>query len=186
MLSEFLIPFLMIAIAELGDKTQLTMLTLSAKFDEPYKIFAGGMLAFLLVDGVAVIFGSLLASYISISFLHLASGLIFLAFGAAMYLSKDENDQKISAKSAFLSSFMIIFIAELGDKTQIASLFFAAQFSPIIVLAAIMLALASVSLVAIFIGSKIKDKIEPRKIKIIASVIFILFGAFGIYSFLTG
>ncbi|MCK5290106.1 MAG: TMEM165/GDT1 family protein, partial [Candidatus Aenigmarchaeota archaeon] len=49
MLSDFLIPFLMIAIAELGDKTQLTMLTLSAKFDEPYKIFAGGMLAFLLV-----------------------------------------------------------------------------------------------------------------------------------------
>ncbi|MCK4926837.1 MAG: TMEM165/GDT1 family protein, partial [Candidatus Aenigmarchaeota archaeon] len=182
MLSEFLIPFLMIAIAELGDKTQLTMLTLSAKFDEPYKIFAGGMLAFLLVDGMAVIFGSILASYISISFLQLASGLIFLAFGAAMYLSKDEENQKISAKSAFLSSFMIIFIAELGDKTQIASLVFATQFSPVIVLAAIMLALASVSAIAIVIGAKIKDRIEPKKIRIIASAIFIFFGAFGIYS----
>lgn len=184
MLSDFLIPFLIVGLAELGDKTQITMLALSTRFNEPYKIFAGGMLAFLLVDGLAIAFGSLLSSYISISLVHLSSGLIFLAFGVYTYFSKDEEDTKIRPKSAFISSFAIIFLAELGDKTQVASLLFATQFNPWIVLVAVMLALTVLTATAIVLGAKIKRHIDPKTIRYTATMMFIMFGLFEIYSYL--
>ncbi|MBW6462314.1 MAG: TMEM165/GDT1 family protein [DPANN group archaeon] len=184
MLSDFIIPFMIVGLAELGDKTQITMLALSTRFNDPYKIFTGSMLAFLLVDGTAIALGSMLSSYISISLVHLSSGVIFLAFGIYIYFSKDEEETKIKPKSAFISSFAIIFLAELGDKTQVTSLLFATHFNPWIVLVAVMIALATLTATAIILGTKIKRHIKPKTIKYTATTMFILFGLFEIYSYL--
>jgi len=73
--------FLLIALAELGDKTQLAVIALSAKYDAPIQVFLGAMLAFALLTALGVVFGKIISRYISARYIKIGASLIFIAFG---------------------------------------------------------------------------------------------------------
>jgi len=78
--------FLLVSVLEFGDKTQLAVITLAAKYNTPIQVFIGVMLAFALLTGLAVVFGTILCQYVSKRYIKIGSGLLFLFFGAFFLL----------------------------------------------------------------------------------------------------
>jgi len=119
---DFIIPFLAIAIAELGDKTQVSILLLSSRTKNYSYIFLGVFFAFLIVDGIAIVAGNLISSVVEVTILKPISGIVFIIFGVYMLLNKkEEKEEKKYDKNIFVSAFLMIFLTEWGDKTQVAA-----------------------------------------------------------------
>jgi putative Ca2+/H+ antiporter (TMEM165/GDT1 family) len=179
MLSDILIPFVAIALAELGDKTQLSVLLLSTRTKRHVSLLFGVMLAFLLVDGFAIMVGSWVTSVIPTHILKVSSGLLFILFGLLILkdMNKEEDALESSAaRGPFLSGFLMIFLAEWGDKTQIASALFATMYDAWLVLVGTLSALALLSVMAVFLGQFIVARIDKRTISKAAGTLFILMG----------
>ncbi len=176
MFIDFIIPFIAVGLAELGDKTQLAVLTLSTKHKEHFSIFWGAMLGFLLVDGLAIIFGDIIAKYIPLFYVTLVAGLIFIGFGIAALCSKDGELISIKNGAAFKTAFIMIFIAELGDKTQITAGLFATQYNSFFVFLGVMSALALLTAMAVSIGKKLKQYVHQKYIIWVSGGLFIVIG----------
>jgi putative Ca2+/H+ antiporter (TMEM165/GDT1 family) len=185
MIADILIPLVAISLAELGDKTQLSILLLSTKTKKHLHLLIGVMLAFLIVDGTAILFGSWIMNIIPINWLKTASGIIFILFGILILRQKETTkESKLHVKNSFLSGFILIFISEWGDKTQIASALFATQYNSLMVLTGVMTALTLLSITAIYLGKIISDKINKKLITKTAGTAFILIGIVMIASLL--
>lgn len=177
MISDILIPFVVIFLAELGDKTQLSVLLLCTKTNRRLQLFLGVMLAFLLVDGFAVVVGSWITNVIPIDILKMVSGAIFILFGLFIFRSKARKGKgKSFYRNPFISGFLLIFLAEWGDKTQIAAALFSTTYNPFFVIVGTMAALAAISLMAIYFGSLVSERIDERKMSKISGIIFVLIG----------
>ena len=173
----FVIPLAAIALAELGDKTQLCILFLSSKTKRHSHLLAGVMLAFLIVDGTAILLGSWITSVVPAVYLKAASGALFIAFGALMFFGKGIcNPEKMKSQNPFIAGFMMIFISEWGDKTQIASGLLATQYDGLAVLAGTMAALFALSVMAIYAGKLIIKKIHPNTVSKVAGAAFVIIG----------
>lgn len=174
---DIVIPFLAIAIAELGDKTQLSVLLLSSRTKKYYHIFLGVFFAFLIVDSIAIMAGSLISSLVDIAFLKPLSGIVFIIFGVYILLNKKaEKEEKTYDKNVFVAAFLIIFLTEWGDKTQVAAALFATQYNAVFVLLGTMLALSLLSLMAIFCGKILCERLNQKLLKKIAGIVFIVLG----------
>jgi Ca2+/H+ antiporter, TMEM165/GDT1 family len=175
--------FGIIFLAELGDKTQLTAMALAVRF--PWKrTFIGIAAAFALLNVAAVALGKILFVFLPIFWIKMASAGLFLFFGIATLRGnecdgEDEGKGKNpTARGAIATSFLMILIAELGDKTQLVTASLAAQHdAPLEVFAGSTLALWSVSLLGIFVGRKLTRIIPLSYIHKAAGSIFIIFGA---------
>jgi putative Ca2+/H+ antiporter (TMEM165/GDT1 family) len=175
-LTPLLASFGIIAIAELGDKTQLTVITLSTRY-KPLPVFLGAIVAFSLINGVSVLIGETIAGYIPLFWVKVGSGIAFVLFGVYSFISKVEEVRIKYGRYAVLSSFLLIALMELGDKTQLATIVLAARYpNPVLVFTGVMLAYFILTVVGIIIGFKISRLIPRRKMRVIASSIFILFG----------
>ncbi len=186
MFLDIIIPLLAVGLAELGDKTQLAVLTLASKHKEHWHLFWGAMLGFLLVDGIAIIFGGIITEYIPLFYLKMLAGIIFIVFGILTLRSEDGNPLPLKNNGTFTSAFALIFVAELGDKTQIASAVFATQYNPLFVFVGVMLALALLTGSAIIVGKKLKEKVNPKHIGIASGIVFILIGLVTLYPVVKG
>jgi putative Ca2+/H+ antiporter (TMEM165/GDT1 family) len=155
-----IIPLLAVGLAEMGDKTQLSILLLSSRTQEYFRLLLGVMLAFLLADGFAI------------------SGLVFILFGILILkgAQDEEAESNLSAKRAFVSGFSMIFLSEWGDKTQIASALFATEYNPQMVFIGVMIALLLLSIMAIFLGKYLSSRIDRKVITRIGGVVFLLIG----------
>ena len=174
---DILVPFVAIAIAELGDKTQVSVLLLSSRTKKYSSIFFGVFLAFLIVDGIAIVLGSLITSVVDVSILKPISGLVFIIFGVYMLLSKkEEKEEKTYEKNIFFAAFLMIFLTEWGDKTQVAAALFATQYNMVFVLLGTMLALSMLSLMAILFGKLLSTRLNRRLLNTVAAVVFIILG----------
>jgi len=177
MIPDILIPLVAVGLAELGDKTQLSILLLSSKTKKHLHLLLGVLLAFLTVDGTAIILGTYITNIIPITWLKTASAIVFIAFGALILAEKQaKHESRLHFENSFLSGFMLIFISEWGDKTQIASGLFATQYNSLMVLAGVMTALTLLSIIAIYLGELISNKIDKKAITRIAGIVFILIG----------
>ncbi|MBI2442735.1 MAG: TMEM165/GDT1 family protein [Candidatus Levybacteria bacterium] len=178
MLQGILIPFLTILLAEFFDKSQLTILLLASKTKHHLSLLFGALLAFSLVDGLAILLGAWIASVVPELLIKSLSGAIFIIFGIMMLLSKREKEQTpaSSKKGAFLASFSLIFLSEWGDKTQIAAGAFATRFSPLFVFIGVIAAMVALSVLAIVVGNVLVKKIPTDNVHKIAGVLFILLG----------
>ena len=176
MIQDIIIPFMAIMLAELGDKTQLALLCLSTKTKKRVTLLLGAILAFALVDGVAIIFGDLLVNIVPIRYIKIIAGTIFMIFGIILLIKKDETESKCELKRPFFSAFGIILISELGDKTQIASGLFATQFNPLFVFVSIMFALSILSIITIYAGNLLFKRINKKVVSVFAGSIFIIMG----------
>lgn len=175
--------FLLIFVAELGDKTQLSVISLSSSYKWQH-VFAGSMLAFLAVDGVSIAVGGPLLALVPLRYVQFASGIIFVVFGIIPLLRKEKSNearlQKPPSTIPLLASFSLIALMELGDKTQIITITLAAQSSPILVLAGMVSAFAVLTGAAVLIGAKLVSRIPMKWLKIANSTLFIILGAVSI------
>ena len=176
--NEIIIPLLAVGLAEMGDKTQLSILLLSSRTREYFRLLLGVMLAFLLADGFAILVGSWVTSVIPVHLVKLVSGAVFILFGI-LILKGDQDEEvesNLSAKRAFVSGFTMIFLSEWGDKTQIASALFATEYNPRMVFIGVMIALLILSVMAIFLGKYLSSRIDRRVITRVGGVLFLLIG----------
>src|SRR5574341_472844 len=171
-MTPFLTTFGLIAFAELGDKTQLTVIALSAGYDR-VKVFAGVVLAFVLVTGMGVMVGDALLGIVPPSMMKTIAGLLFVAFGAWALYSREscDTDSLSPLCNPLLSTFSMIALAEMGDKTQLSAITLSAKYgSPYLVFFGAILALASVSLLGIILGRKLCEKVPLSKIRLGAEI----------------
>lgn len=187
-LSVFITSFGIIFLAELGDKTQLTAMALALRF--PWRrIFIGIALAFALLNLGAVVVGKLLFAVLPLFWIKVVSGGLFLFFGVSTLRSSpdDDDSEPIHAASAFRTAFLMIFMAELGDKTQLVTASLAAQHpQQVAVFCGSTLALWSVSLIGIFLGKQLVRFIPLRYIHRAAGFLFLIFGGVILWQALRG
>ena len=177
MIEHILIPLIYTSLAELGDKSQISIFLLSSKTKKHLHLLFGVMLAFFIVDGVAILLGSWVTTIIPVYLLRLFSSMIFIILGAiTLRYSEVQKIGKSYSQNSFFSGFILIFITEWGDKTQIATGLFSTQYNNLMVLAGTMIALTLLSIMAIYLGKFMTDKVDKRIITKIAGIIFILIG----------
>lgn len=113
--------FLLIFFAEFGDKSQLVCMTLSTRY-RPVPVLVGSMAAFSALNLLAVLFGATISLYLPQAIIFGLVGMLFLLFGVQSLFAEDDEDEGElkMGKHLFLSVFMLIFLAELGDKTQLS------------------------------------------------------------------
>jgi Ca2+/H+ antiporter, TMEM165/GDT1 family len=163
----------------MGDKTQLSILLLSSRTREYFRLLLGVMLAFLLADGFAILVGSWVTSVIPVHLVKLVSGAVFILFGILILKGGQDDEPEsslFSAKRAFVSGFSMIFLSEWGDKTQIASALFATEYNPKMVFIGVMIALLILSVMAIFLGKYLSSRIDRKVITRVAGGVFLLIG----------
>jgi Ca2+/H+ antiporter, TMEM165/GDT1 family len=182
--SLFLSTFALIFVAELPDKTAFATLLMATRRN-PYALFVGVALAFVVQTIVAVSFGTALALLPTAALKVGAAGVFFL-FAISMWFRKqsEEEEAKIIKGDTqdFLKtvggSFVVIFLAEWGDLTQLATAALQARYnSPLTIFSAATLALWSVTAIAIAVGHRIKTAIDPAILQKTAAVAFALVGA---------
>jgi len=177
MLNDFLTPFLTVGVAELGDKTQLTILLLASKTKRPLALLAGVMTAFLIVDGLGVAAGSLASEIIPAAYVKALSAAIFIGFGILMLRGQEIDEHPLlRGKGPFISGLVMVSIMELADKTQIAAALFATKYDPLSVLAGTIAALAILSAAAIYLGKHVFEKIDRKTMTKVSSAAFIIIG----------
>lgn len=189
----FFSTFSLIFVAELTDKTAFATLLMATR-GRPFAIFLGVAVAFVVQTAIAVAFGSLIGM-LPERWVHLGAGILFLGFAAHTWFHHDEEEAKaeeetpsISGRTKFLKStwkaFLVIFIAEWGDLTQLATASIAAHYhdSLFTVFWAATLALWAVTAVAVFIGHKVKHVIHASLLKKISTLVFIAVGIYFIWT----
>ncbi|MEO8308548.1 MAG: TMEM165/GDT1 family protein [Pseudomonadota bacterium] len=169
-----------VALAEMGDKTQLLAFLLAARFRKPLPIVIGILCATLLNHGLAGMLGVWITTHVSPSIMRWVLGLSFLAMaGWTLIPDKIEADEKGFANrlGVFGATFVTFFLAEMGDKTQIATVALAAHYAtPVLVIAGTTLGMLIADVPAVFIGEKLATRIPMRLVHSIAAGIFALLG----------
>jgi putative Ca2+/H+ antiporter (TMEM165/GDT1 family) len=178
------LPFLaalgLIAILELGDKTQLATISLAAR--HPWRpVFAGASLGLIAATSIGVAAGALLAVGLEaqLKWVKVGGGLLFVALGLWGYFrpEEDEADGGSNSRSAFAQSFLLNFLAEMGDKTQIAVLVLAAtEAAPISVFAGASAALVFVAATSVFIGAQLARRMTEKTVRTLSAALFVVAG----------
>jgi putative Ca2+/H+ antiporter (TMEM165/GDT1 family) len=175
--------FLMVVIAELGDKTQISTIILSSKY-KSISVFFGSFLGLIFIDGLSILMGNIISIFIPINLINLVSGLLFIILGIYTLLFKAEEDIK-NFKFSMVTSFILVATMELGDKTQITTLILAIKYNAIIfVFLGIIFAYLLIIGLGVFIGKKLLKFIPQRYLRIFSSFLFLTFGIVFLINFL--
>lgn len=176
MIQDFLVPFLAVGLAELGDKTQLAIFCLASKTKKYAQLLLGVILAFIIADGLAVFLGNYITTLIPINYVKIGAGAVFIIVGIIILSKRNEEEKKCDIKTPFMSGFTLVLISEMGDKTQIASALFATQHNPYLVFIGVLASLTILSVMAVYLGRFVMTKINRKTASFIAGTLFILIG----------
>jgi putative Ca2+/H+ antiporter (TMEM165/GDT1 family) len=169
-----------VALAEMGDKTQLLAFLLAARFRRPVPIIAGILFATLLNHGLAGAVGAWITQVLSPGALRWSIGLLFLAMAVWTMIPdriEDTESRTAGRLGVFGATFVTFFLAEMGDKTQIATIAMAAQFhSAVLVVAGTTLGMLIADVPAVFLGERFATRIPMRLVHGIAALIFLALG----------
>lgn len=170
--------FLLVFVSEMGDKTQLLALVLAARFKKPIPIMFGILTATLLNHALASYVGSFVTHYVSAEILKWILAATFIGFGLWMLIpDKDEGFEDKHKWGPFLTTTVAFFFAEMGDKTQLATVALGAKFAaPLMVTAGTALGMIAADGLAVFFGHKFTERIPMKIVHRIASGLFIIFG----------
>ena len=170
----------MVALAEMGDKTQLLAFLLAARFRKPLPIVAGILLATLANHGLAGALGAWITGAVDPGVLRWVLGLSFLAMaGWTLVPDEIEKDEAQVAQrlGVFGATLVTFFLAEMGDKTQIATVAMAAHYeSALVVVLGTTLGMLIADVPAVFIGERFATRIPMRAVHLVAAAIFALMG----------
>ncbi len=178
-MESFITSFLMVFTAEMGDKTQFLVFSLSLQYGA-LPVFAGALLAFAILNGPGVYIGGLISNVLSEHIVGIISGSIFLLYGVYMFFANkgnEEGEEKKNDKNGFWLAFTTIFLGELGDKTQVCSLVLGAKFKAFgTVFTGCFLALLLATALGVFLGSNIQRWLPRIPFKKIAGMVMIITG----------
>ena len=179
-MDAFLISTGVVALAEIGDKTQLLAFILATRFKKPIPIIAGILMATLVNHGLAGALGAWITAMVDPFIMQWVLGVSFIAMAIWTLIPDDieEEETQIALKlGVFGATLVTFFIAEMGDKTQIATVALAAHYgSPVWVVAGTTLGMLIADVPAVFIGNKLADRIPMTVVHRIAAAIFALLG----------
>ena len=169
-----------VALAEIGDKTQLLAFILAARFKKPVPIILGILAATTLNHGLAGALGAWITASVSPDILRWVLGLSFLGMAIwTLVPDKIEEDETQVARKlgVFSATYVTFFLAEMGDKTQIVTVALAAHYgAPLTVVIGTTLGMLIADVPAVFVGDKLASKIPMKLVHSIAAAIFALLG----------
>jgi putative Ca2+/H+ antiporter (TMEM165/GDT1 family) len=169
-----------VAIAEIGDKTQFLAILLAAKFRKPWPIVAGILAATLLNHAAAATLGYFISQFLSGQIFQIIVGVAFIAM-AAWALIPDKEDEDAASRSrggVFLTTLVAFFLVEIGDKTQIATTLLAARFHEIaLVTIGTTLGMMIANVPAVFLGEAATKVVPLKYVRIAAAALFAVIGA---------
>ena len=181
-MESFLISLSTVAIAEMGDRTQLLSLMLAARFRRPWPILAGVLCATIANHAAAAFIGQGLGHVLTPRILDIAVGVSMVVM-ALWTLKPDKLDEGSTGggtrRGAFLATLISFFIAEIGDKTQIATLALAAGYSNLgAVVAGTTTGMLLANAPVIFFGKAFATRLPLQAIRYVASALFVALGVF--------
>jgi len=169
-----------VALAEIGDKTQLLAFILAARFKKPAPIILGILAATIANHGLAGAVGAWISATVSPDLLRWILSLSFIGMAIwTMIPDKiEEEETQIATKFGVFSATLItFFLAEMGDKTQVATVALAAHYAvPLLVVIGTTLGMLIADVPAVFVGDKLTNKIPMRVVHSIAAAIFAILG----------
>ncbi len=179
-MEAFFISTGIVALAEMGDKTQLLAFVLAAKYRRPWPIIWGILVATLANHGLAGALGAWITSLAGPLTMRWVLGVSFVAM-AVWTLIPDKLDDSMSATPSrygvFATTVLAFFLAEMGDKTQIATVALAAQFNALVaVVAGTTLGMMLANVPAVLLGNRIANRIPTRLVHGIAALLFAALG----------
>ena len=179
-MDSFFLSVGIVALAEIGDKTQLLAFLLAARFQKPVPIIAGIFLATVCNHGIAGAVGAWVTQQVDADVLRWVLGLGFLAMaGWTLIPDKIEEDEThIAQRMGVLGATLVtFFLAEMGDKTQIATVALAAKFDdPLFVIMGTTLGMMVANVPAVYAGEKLGDRIPMRWVHTVAALVFATLG----------
>ena len=178
-MEAFLTSAVLVALAEIGDKTQLLSFVLAARLKKPLPIICGIFVATIANHALAGAAGSWIAHWIPPHWLPWLTGGVFIAFGLwTLHPDSLDDDPKEHRAGAFVTTLIAFFLAEMGDKTQLATVALGAQFSNqlawVVVGTTLGMMLANVP--AVLIGHKLAEHLPMKPIRYVAAAMFIITG----------
>ncbi|KYP12779.1 MAG: hypothetical protein A0129_00070 [Limnobacter sp. CACIAM 66H1] len=181
MSSALLVSTGVIALAEIGDKTQLLAFLLATRFKKPVPIIIGITLATLINHGLAGVVGSWITANVDQSVLRWVLGASFIAMAVWTLIPdkiEDEETQLATKLGVFGATFITFFLAEMGDKTQIATVAMSAHYNDVLmVVAGTTLGMLIADVPAVFAGDKLAEKIPMKLVHRTAAAMFAALGA---------
>jgi Ca2+/H+ antiporter, TMEM165/GDT1 family len=179
-LESLLISMGVVALAEIGDKTQLLALVLAARFRKPVPIIAGIFGATLFNHALAGALGAWLMGAVSPAILRWVLGLSFIGMALWTMIPDEieEDEARVAGKlGVFGATLLTFFIVEMGDKTQLATVAMAAHFgAPVLVVAGTTLGMLLADVPAVLVGEKLAAEVSMKLVHSIAAAIFLILG----------
>ncbi len=180
----FLICTSAVAIAEIGDRTQLLALLLATRFKRPWPVIAGIFVATIINHGLASWLGIEISGWLTPKTLSWLLGISFIATGLWMLIpdkASDESAQKFSRFGPFLTTAFAFFIVEIGDKTQIATMALAARFNDLALVAtATTFGMMLANVPVVFLGNAAAERLPLQYVRTTAAAIFFALGVLAI------
>jgi Ca2+/H+ antiporter, TMEM165/GDT1 family len=169
-----------VALAEIGDKTQLLAFILAARFKKPIPIIAGILCATIINHGLAGALGAWITTTVSPDILRWVLGISFIGMALWTLIPdkiEEEETQVAKKLGVFGATFITFFLAEMGDKTQVATIAMAAHYaSPLLVVVGTTLGMLLADVPAVFAGDKLANQIPMKLVHSIAAAIFAVLG----------
>lgn len=179
-MQAFLISTGVVALAEIGDKTQLLAFILAARFMRPWPIIAGIACATLLNHGLAGALGSWITSVVEPATLRWLLGLSFIAMAAWVLIPDkmdDDDTPSVGRLGVFGATLVAFFLAEMGDKTQIATVALAAKYDAVIsVVLGTTVGMLIANVPAVLLARRVVEKVPMKLVHCIAALIFAVLG----------
>lgn len=177
-MEAFLTSTLLVALAEIGDKTQLLSFVLAARLRRPGAIIGGIGAATVLNHALAASLGVWLAALLPAAVLPWLTGLLFIAFGLwALHPDTLDGEPRLHGSAAFLTAALAFFVAEMGDKTQLATVALGARFERLgAVVLGTTLGMLIANVPAVLAGEALAQKLPLRAVRLTAAAVFIATG----------
>ncbi|WP_455556435.1 TMEM165/GDT1 family protein [Comamonas sp.] len=179
-MEAFLISTGIVALAEMGDKTQLLSLVLAARFRKPWPIVLGIFVATVINHGLAGAVGAWISDLMGPDVMRWILGLSFIGMAIWMLIPDKLDDEGVAESSrwgVFGATVLAFFLAEMGDKTQIATVMLAAQYQAYVwVVLGTTLGMMLANAPVVWLGDKLVKKVPIRLVHIISAVIFLVLG----------
>jgi len=184
-MDAFLTSAVLVALAEIGDKTQLLSFVLAARLRKPGPIILGILVATLANHALAGSVGVWLATLIPAHALPWATGLLFVGFGLwTLHPDSLDDNPKLHRAGAFVTAAIAFFLAEMGDKTQLATVALGARFESLLpVVLGTTLGMLAANIPAVLIGEALAQKLPMKAIRYTAAAVFILTGLVTMFGF---
>ena len=178
-MEAFLSSLGLVALAEIGDKTQLLAAVLAIRFRKPWPIIAGIFVATIANHFLAALLGNVAADLLASPWFRVGIGLSFVAMAAWTLIpdTLDESEQATTRHGAFLNTLVVFFLVEMGDKTQIATVALGARFDDLIaVTAGTTLGMMLANVPVVLLGNRLLAKVNFDWVRRAAALLFLAIG----------